>query len=123
MGLKNLFTNATKKTRDGIHRPASQEEVTALTIMSFGIAMVQIINPLLNIYQWATVNPSFDAYFLWTPFIGLVAWVLYMYVLFMKNVYSISWLPFIPGVVGIIYSFLLMIFRFGLASPTFLKFW
>jgi hypothetical protein len=41
----------------------------------------------------------------------------------MKQIYKTSLLPFVPGVLGIFYSFLLFLFKYGFLSPSFFKFW
>jgi hypothetical protein len=117
--LQRAITN-TRRTMNGV---ASNEEILYLTLLAFVISMIQTVNVFLNIYNWINTNPTFDAYHPLVPMISLIGWILYIYVLSMKQVYKTSLLPFVPGALGIFYSFLLFLFKYGLLSPSFFKFW
>ena len=112
-----------KKTAKEVHGRLSHEEVVMLTAMTFIVAFMQVASMLMNMHQWATTNPDFGSYNYYAPAVALAGWAGYLYVLFMKKVHYISFLPYVPAVIGIIYGFTLTLIRWGILDPNVLKFW
>ena len=128
MKKKKGFVNGwmekqTKKTKKEVRRQISREEIMILTGATFFVAFMQIAGMLLNMHQWATTNPDFGSYNYYAPFVALIGWLGYVYVLVMKGVHERSFLPYVPAITGIIYSLVLTFIRWNMMDPSVLKFW
>ncbi len=121
--FKKWLKKEEHKTARDANTHLNHEEIVVLIYMTLGVACLQVTGMLMNMYQWATLNPDFGSYHYYAPFVALCGWTGYVYVLSMKRVYKLSLLPFVPAVVGIIYGVTLTLIRWGFIEASMLKFW